>query len=95
MAKLSLLGDSIMFNNYGPVVEETLQNQFTVFRPDQVTAGSLRIRCAVCMNGRRDWPAAILSTGIMACGIRAICSAMVRLPLLIRMWKPWSGSLGF
>lgn len=31
MAKVSLLGDSIMFQNYGPVVEMTLRAQFTVF----------------------------------------------------------------
>lgn len=35
MAKVSLLGDSIMFQNYGPVVERTLGDQFTVFRPGE------------------------------------------------------------
>ena len=60
MAKLSLLGDSIMFNNYGPVVEETLQNQFTVFRPDE----NCRF-AAYTLRGLHEWKEGLAGSDII------------------------------
>lgn len=60
MAKLSLLGDSIMYNNYGPVVEKALQDQFTVFRPDENCRFS-----AHTLRGLHEWRGGLAGSDII------------------------------